>query len=99
MALRGGKWATVAAMCAPVFILTVDANGITVALPDLGKDLGASTTDLQWVLNAYLLTFASSLIAVGRLGDIVGRRLVLIVGTSIFGAASLLSASAPRRRS
>lgn len=89
MAKRGDKWWVVAAMALPVFILTVDINGVTVALPDIGDDLGASTSELQWVLNAYLLSFAAFLVPAGRLGDIVGRRTLLILGTGIFAVASL----------
>ncbi len=95
MARRGDKWWVVAAMALPVFILTVDINGVTVALPDIGDDLGASTSGLQWVLNAYLLSFAAFLVPAGRVGDIVGRRTLLIAGTAIFSLASLAGGLAP----
>ena len=92
---RSGKWWIVAAMSVPLFILTVDINGVIVALPDIGLDLDASTTSLQWVMNAYLLAFASLLLPIGRVADVVGRRRVLIVGTTVFGLASLSNGLAP----
>jgi len=92
---RGQKWWVVIAMAPPVFILTADINGVTVALPDIGDDLDASTSGLQWVLNAYLLAFAAFLVPVGRLGDLFGRRLVLMSGTAVFAAASAAGGLAP----
>ncbi len=89
------KWLIVVAMTMPLFMLTADINGLTVALPTIGRDFGVSTTTLQWVINVYLLAFASFLLPVGRLGDIVGRRLVLLAGVAIFGAASIISGIAP----
>ncbi len=84
------KWWIVAAMALPIFILTVDFFGITVALPSIGHDLQTSTTGLEWTVNAFMLAFAAPLLAVGRLGDIIGRRKVLLIGTVIFGVGSVL---------
>jgi EmrB/QacA subfamily drug resistance transporter len=66
-----------------------------VALPDIGEDLDASTSSLQWILNGYLLTLASLILLGGSLGDRYGRRRVFVVGVAVFTAASLLCAMAP----
>ncbi len=84
------KWWVVAAMAPPLLILTIDFFGIAVALPSIGHDLRTSTTNLEWTVNAFMLAFAAPMIAVGRLGDIIGRRKVLIIGTVIFALASAL---------
>jgi MFS family permease len=84
------KWWIVAAMSLPIFILTVDFFGITIALPSIGHDLKTSTTGLEWTVNSFMLAFAAPLMAVGRLGDIIGRRKVLLIGTVIFGVGSAL---------
>ena len=73
----------------------LDGTVVNVALPDIGRDLGASTSDLQWVLNGYLLTLASLILLGGSLGDRLGRRRVFVVGVGVFTAASLLCAIAP----
>ena len=73
----------------------LDGTVVNVALPDIGRDLGATTADLQWVLNGYLLTLASLILLGGSLGDRLGRRRIFVVGVGIFTAASLLCAIAP----
>lgn len=85
---RNRKWWTVAAMALTTLLITVDFNRLTVALPTIGRDLGASTTDLQWTVNAYLLAFAAPTVAAGRLADIFGRRRVLLIGTVVFVISS-----------
>ena len=81
-------------MAFPLIILTLDFFGVTVALPDIGRDLGGSTSSLEWTVNAYLLAFSAPLIAMGRLADIVGRRKIVVLGTIIFAAASAACALA-----
>lgn len=66
-----------------------------VALPTLSVAFAASFAAVQWVVLAYLLTITALIVSVGRLGDLVGRRLLLIVGLSLFGAASFAAALAP----
>ena len=84
------KWWTVAAMAVTTIVVTFDSNGLTVALPTIGRAMQASTTDLQWTVNAYMLAFAAPTVAAGRLADIFGRRRVVIVGTVVFAAGSAL---------
>src|SRR3954453_18084237 len=80
---------------APVFMVFLDVFIVNVAAPSLRADLGASDSDLQWVVAAYLLTYALSLITGGRLGDVLGRRRMFMLGIVGFTAASALCAAAP----
>jgi EmrB/QacA subfamily drug resistance transporter len=73
----------------------LDGTVVNVALPDIGRDLGASTSALQWILNGYLLTLASLILLGGSLGDRYGRRRIFIAGVVLFTVASLLCAVAP----
>src|SRR5215211_4693145 len=73
----------------------LDGTVVNVALPDIGRDLDASTSALQWILNGYLLTLASLILLGGSLGDRHGRRRIFMVGAGLFTAASLLCAIAP----
>ena len=73
----------------------LDATVVNVALPDIGRDLHASTSTLQWILNGYLLTLASLILLGGSLGDRYGRRRVFVLGVGLFTVASLLCAVAP----
>src|SRR3954467_5146007 len=66
----------------------LDGTVVNVALPDIGRDLNASTESLQWILNGYLLTLASLILLGGSLGDRYGRRLVFIIGAGLFTVAS-----------
>jgi EmrB/QacA subfamily drug resistance transporter len=86
------KWWTLLAACTAAFMLLLDITIVNVALPDIQKDLHASFSDLQWVIDAYALMLASLLLTAGSLGDIVGRRLVFAGGLALFTAASLTCA-------
>jgi MFS family permease len=88
----------VALLCTAQFVVVLDATIVAIALPAIGRSLGAATADLQWVISAYTLAFAGFLVLAGRLADLHGRRRVFIAGLAIFSAASLacgLSRSAP----
>src|SRR5437899_12913929 len=80
--VRSGRWLVVAAMAVPLLMLTIDAFGITVALPAIGHALDTTTTTLAWVFDAFLFTFAAPQIAAGRLADTFGRRRVVLLGLS-----------------
>jgi EmrB/QacA subfamily drug resistance transporter len=73
----------------------LDGTVVNVAIPEIGRDLDASTSSLQWILNGYLLTLASLILLGGSLGDRYGRRRVFVSGIALFTAASLLCAMAP----
>jgi EmrB/QacA subfamily drug resistance transporter len=76
-------------------MLLLDITVVNVALPSIRKDLGASFSDLQWVVDAYTLTLAALVLTAGSLADRLGRRRVFTAGLAIFSTASLLCALAP----
>jgi EmrB/QacA subfamily drug resistance transporter len=89
-----GRWLLTVAVAGSGMAF-LDGTVVNVALPDIGRDLGASTSALQWILNGYLLTLASLILLGGSLGDRYGRRRVFVLGVGLFTAASLLCAVAP----
>jgi EmrB/QacA subfamily drug resistance transporter len=89
-----GRWVLAVAVLGSGMAF-LDGTVVNVAVPDIGRDLDASTSDLQWVLNGYLLTLASLILLGGSLGDRVGRRRIFVLGVGLFTAASLLCAIAP----
>src|SRR3954469_14868692 len=89
------KWGTVIAVCVATFILLLDITVVNVALPDIQKDLGASLSSLQWVVDAYSLTLAAFLLTAGSLADRMGRRRVFTFGFAIFTIASFLCGISP----
>ena len=89
------KWWTLIAVSVATFMLLLDITVVNVALPSIRKDLGASFTDLQWVVDAYALTLAALVLTAGSLADRLGRRRIFAGGLVVFSAASLLCALAP----
>jgi EmrB/QacA subfamily drug resistance transporter len=89
------KWWTLIAVSVATFMLLLDITVVNVALPSIREDLGASFTDLQWVVDAYALTLAALVLTAGSLADRLGRRRVFVAGLAIFTGASLLCALAP----
>jgi EmrB/QacA subfamily drug resistance transporter len=89
-----GRWVLAVAVLGSGMAF-LDGTVVNVALPAIGRDLGASTSALQWILNGYLLTLASLILLGGSLGDRHGRRRIFVLGTSLFTIASLLCAVAP----
>lgn len=79
-----------AALCLAFFVEMVDNTLLSIALPTIGRDLGSSTTALQWITGAYSLTFGGLLLTAGSIADRFGRRRVLMVGLAAFGLLSLL---------
>jgi EmrB/QacA subfamily drug resistance transporter len=75
--------------CLGQFMVILDASIVNVALPSIRTDLGFSFTGLQWVVNAYTLTFAGFLLIGGRAADLFGRKKMLLVGIAVFSLASL----------
>jgi len=88
---RDRRWLTLPVLCLSVFLVVVDNTIVNVALPSLSKDLGASTTSLQWIVDAYSLAFAGFLLAGGGIGDRLGRKGVMQAGLVAFGLFSLLA--------
>jgi EmrB/QacA subfamily drug resistance transporter len=89
------KWWTLLAVSVATFMLLLDITVVNVALPSIRDDLGASFTDLQWVIDAYALTLAALVLTAGSLADRLGRRRVFAIGLGIFSFASLLCALSP----
>lgn len=83
------KWLILVVLCLSTFVLVLDNNVLTVAIPDISKDLDASAQDIQWIVDSYILVFAGLLLTTGSFSDRFGRRRVLMIGLAIFGLASL----------
>lgn len=83
------RWWILIVLCLSSLVLVIDSMALTVAVPSMTEDLGASAQDTQWILDSYILVFAGLLLTSGSLGDRFGRRKVMIVGLLLFGAASL----------
>jgi EmrB/QacA subfamily drug resistance transporter len=94
LASAAGRWVLAVAVLGEAMTL-LEATVVNVALPSIGRDLGAGTAGLQWTLNAYVLTLAALVLTAGSLSDIYGRRRVFILGVVVFVAASALCAAAP----
>jgi EmrB/QacA subfamily drug resistance transporter len=90
--VRRNSNALLLVLCLGQFMTILDVSIVNVALPSIKDSLGFSTNGLQWVLNAYTLTFAGFLLLGGRATDIFGRRRVFFAGTLLFSGASLLCA-------
>ncbi|MEO3746623.1 MFS transporter [Plantactinospora sp. B5E13] len=85
------RWLALAVIASTTLMTILDGSIVTVAMPAIQDDLGFSPAGLSWVVNAYLLAFGSLLLLAGRLGDLLGRKRVFLVGTVVFTAASLLA--------
>jgi DHA2 family methylenomycin A resistance protein-like MFS transporter len=83
------------AICLGYFMVILDATAVTVALPDLARDLGGGVSGLQWVVDGYTLVFAGMLLSAGSLGDRLGGRRVFQAGLLLFTLASAACAAAP----
>src|SRR6201996_8938927 len=84
------RWIALYVLCLGMLMIVLDVTVVNVALPSIQNQLGFSTSSLAWVVNAYLIAFGGLLLLAGRLGDLVGRRRVFLLGTGLFTAASLL---------
>ncbi|MGA9633704.1 MAG: MFS transporter, partial [Solirubrobacterales bacterium] len=93
--VRRNSNALLLVVCLGQFMVILDVSIVNVALPSIKDSLGFSTNGLQWVLNAYTLTYAGFLLLGGRAADLFGRRRMFFAGTLLFSAASLLCAVAP----
>ncbi len=81
-------------LCAVLFLTFLDNTIVSVGLANVQSDLHAGVTSLQWVVNGYALTFASFMLAAGMLGDILGRKRIMLAGVAIFCAGSVVAALA-----
>jgi EmrB/QacA subfamily drug resistance transporter len=86
-----------AVVCVGQFMVVLDLSIVNVALPAMQRNLGFSTSQLQWVVNAYALTFGGFLLLGGRAADLFGRRKIFVLGLAMFSGASLVCALAPNQ--
>src|SRR6266550_1589883 len=86
---RSRKGLILLALCSAALIINIDVTIVNVALPSLVRELGATTTNLQWVVDAYTLVFAALILAAGSVSDRVGRKGILLAGLGVFAAGSL----------
>ena len=93
------RWSILGVLCLSLFVIVVDNTIVNVALPTIGRELGASTSQLQWVVDAYTLVFAGLLLAAGSLGDRFGRKGALQLGMVAFAVCSVLAGLRPDARS
>src|SRR6266542_1148035 len=85
------RWWSLAAVALATFVTSLDNTVVNVALPSIQRDLRLSIAGLEWVASAYILVFASLLLAGGRLADRYGRRRLFLIGLALFTGASLLA--------
>ena len=82
------KWWTLLAVCTATFMLLVDISIVNVALPQIQRKLGASFSDIQWVVDAYSLALATLVLTAGSLADLFGRKKLFLIGVVLFTLAS-----------
>lgn len=87
------RWAAFAAICVSLLIIMIDNTILNVALPTIARELAATNSQLQWIVDAYVLVFAGLLLTMGSLGDRFGRKRALNLGLLIFGVGSLAAAA------
>jgi EmrB/QacA subfamily drug resistance transporter len=83
------KWWTLAAVAFGLFMIMLDNTVVNVALPSMARDLGVGLEELEWIVTGYALTFASLMLTGGKLADLLGRRLIFVIGLAIFTGSSL----------
>ncbi|MFI5907759.1 MFS transporter [Dactylosporangium sp. NPDC051541] len=89
--MRQNRWLALTVLATGMLMVILDGSIVTVAMPVMQRDLGFTPEGLTWVVNAYLIAFGSFLLLAGRLGDLLGRKRVLLAGTAVFVAASVLA--------
>ena len=89
------QWAALAVLTLAVTLLAIDSTVLALAIPSLSADLGPTATQLLWIGDVYSFTLAGLLVTMGNLADRIGRRRLLLIGTTGFGVSSVLAALAP----
>jgi EmrB/QacA subfamily drug resistance transporter len=84
------KWWTLAAVAFGLFMIMLDNTVVNVALPSIQRDLGIGLSELEWIVTGYALTFAALMLTGGKLADLLGRRLIFVVGLAVFTVASFV---------
>lgn len=83
------RWLGLVAICISLLVISLDNTVVNVALPSISKELGASASELQWIVDAYVLVFAALLLTMGSISDRIGRKRSLQFGIAWFGVFSL----------
>ena len=89
------RWLLLVVLCVGQLMIVLDSTVVNVALPAIQRQLHFTQTSLAWVVNAYLLTFGGLLLLAGRIGDLIGRARVFLIGLAAFTAASAICGLAP----
>jgi len=89
------RWVGLVFISIAVSLIIIDSTIVNVAIPAIVDDLGISSTEVQWVQEAYTLVFAALLLVFGSIADRVGRRRIMLVGVAVFAASSVLASLAP----
>src|SRR4051794_38322195 len=92
---RGRRWGILTICCMSLFIVGLDITAVNVALPTIGRELGAGVSGLQWTVDAYTVVMASLLLFSGSTADRLGRKRTFVAGLTVFSTASLLCSLAP----
>jgi EmrB/QacA subfamily drug resistance transporter len=88
----GQRWLALVVLCVTVLVANLDSTILNVALPTLVRDLNATSSDLEWIVDSYVIVFAGSLLAAGSLADRIGRKKTLLTGLAIFASGSAWAA-------
>ncbi len=88
------RWVALVVLCVGMLMIVLDVTVVNVALPSIQSNLHFSSSSLAWVMNAYLIAFGGLLLLAGRLGDLISRRTVFLVGLALFTSASVLCGAA-----
>ncbi|HVB94010.1 MAG TPA: MFS transporter, partial [Acidimicrobiales bacterium] len=86
------RWAALSVLCVTLLLISLDNTVLNVALPSIVRSLGASASQLQWMVDAYAVVFAGLLLSLGALGDRAGRKWVFMAGLAVFGGGSAFAA-------
>src|SRR5262245_49468109 len=92
------RWIALIVLCAGFLMIVLDQTVVNVALPSIQDDLNFSQANLAWVVNAYLIAFGGLLLLAGRLGDLIGRKRIFMIGLAVFTGASALCGLAQTQR-
>jgi DHA2 family multidrug resistance protein-like MFS transporter len=88
--IHARRWFLLAIMCLSLVLVVMSVSGLNTALPTIQRELGASASELQWIVDSYAIVFAGLLLSAGAIGDRFGRRGALLAGLAVFGLGALL---------
>jgi MFS family permease len=91
----GDDWLVIVACAISMLIVQMDWFALNLAIPAIAKHFNVASTDLQWVVSGYMLSVGALMVTAGRLADIFGRRLIIVIGLAVFGIVSLVCGTAP----